>query len=352
MSGLKRNLRQLTRGQLEQWLKEQGEPAYRAGQIQEWLWQKGAVSFSEMSNVPMKLRQKLAEQFLFAPLSINQRQQSRDQTIKLRFVTHEGFRIEGVLIFSEGRVTACVSSQVGCSLTCAFCATGRMGRQRNLSSDEIVEQVLLLRKEALQAAGTSLTNVVYMGMGEPLLNYREVVRSLEMLTAPDGLALSPRRITVSTAGIAKLMRRLADDGVRVRLALSLHATTDEQRNRIMPINEENQLESLIAALRYYHERSGSRISLEYILFAGFNDTMEDARRLLKLARQLPGVHVNLIEYNEVPGLSFRGSDAVTVKRFQEFLERYGIAATVRHSRGRDIDAACGQLANRGMKEQR
>lgn len=346
MRGSKVHLRQLRTDQLRQWMQQQGEPAYRVQQVQEWLWQKGIATIAQMSNIPAVLRQKLEDQFLFEPLTVDYRQQSRDGTTKLRFRTRDGFLVEGVLIFTDDRITACISSQVGCSLTCAFCATGRMGRLRNLRSDEILDQVLLLRQEALRLKGKPLSNIVYMGMGEPLLNYREVVHSLDLLTSAEGLRMSPRRITLSTAGIAKMIRRLAEDGVRVRLALSLHAASDEQRNRIMPINEENNLAVLIPAMRDYHERTGSRISFEYILFAGFNDSVADAQLLVKLCRQVPAVHVNLIEYNPVPGLPFRGSDPETTERFQRHLQEHGIAATLRRSRGRDIDAACGQLANR------
>ncbi|MCS6990320.1 MAG: 23S rRNA (adenine(2503)-C(2))-methyltransferase RlmN [Chitinophagales bacterium] len=347
MQSAKKHLRQLSPEELQQWLAAEGEPAYRLRQLQQWLWEKGARSLHQLSNIPQKLREKLHQHFALEPLEVELRQQASDGTVKLRFRTHEGLLVEGVLIVTEERVTACISSQVGCSLTCAFCATGRMGRLRNLRSDEILDQVHLLREEA-QRLGRQLNNIVYMGMGEPLLNYREVLHSLQVLTAPQGLALSPRRITVSTAGIAKLMRRLADDGVRVRLALSLHATTDEQRSRIMPINEENNLSAVVSALRYYQEHTGSRVSFEYILFSNFNDTLEDARRLVGLCAQVPMVHVNLIEYNPVPGLFFEASDAATTQRFQDFLQRHGIPTTLRRSRGRDIDAACGQLATQGL----
>ncbi len=340
------NFRNLSREEIAAWLENHGEKSFRAKQIHEWLWQKGARSFDAMSNLSKPLREKLKENFDFNSLHADIRQESKDTTIKIRFKTYDGHFVEGVLIPADDRLTACVSSQVGCSLTCSFCATGRMGRKRNLLFDEIFDQVLLLNEEAEKKFGRKITNIVFMGMGEPLLNYAQVMKAIERITSPDGFAMSPRRITVSTAGIYKMIRKLGDDVVKFRLALSLHAANDKKRNEIMPINEQNNLESLIEALNYFFEKTHSRISFEYILLDKFNDQVEDARQLIKICKQLPQVRVNLIEYNTVEGVSFHKSKEDRAQFFCDYLNNHGVNATLRRSRGKDIDAACGQLANK------
>lgn len=342
----KENFRNLSKEEIAQWLEGHGEKPFRAKQVHEWLWQKGARSFDAMSNLSKPLREKLKENFDFNSLGVDLRQESHDTTIKIRFKTYDGYFIEGVLIPADDRLTACVSSQVGCSLTCSFCATGKMGRKRNLFFDEIFDQVVMLNEEAEKNFGRKITNIVFMGMGEPLLNYAQVLKAIERITAPDGFAMSPRRITVSTAGIAKMIRKLGDDEVKFRLALSLHAANDRKRNEIMPINEQNHLESLIEALNYFYEKTGNRISFEYILFDKFNDQVEDARQLIKLCKQVPNVRVNLIEYNTVEGVSFHKSKEDRAQFFCDYLNNHGVNATLRRSRGKDIDAACGQLANK------
>jgi len=345
VNGERQNIRTLSSQELNSWLDTIGEKSFRKKQVHEWLWQKGARSFDSMTNLSKPLREKLNENFSLPSLSVDTRQESKDGTVKLRFKTSDGRFVEGVLIPAEDRMTACVSSQVGCSLTCSFCATGKMGRERNLRFDEIFDQVVLLNEEAEKASGRRLTNIVYMGMGEPLLNYSEVMKSIEKITSPDSLAFSPRRITISTAGIAKMIRKLADDDVRVRLALSLHAANDKKRSEIMPINDQNNLESLMEALEYFYKKTFNRISYEYILFDRLNDQVEDARQLMQLCRQFP-VRVNLIEYNKVEGVPFHKSKADRAQFFADFLNNHGVTATIRRSRGKDIDAACGQLANK------
>jgi 23S rRNA (adenine2503-C2)-methyltransferase len=342
----KENFRNLSREEIAQWLESRGEKAFRARQVHEWLWQKGARSFDAMSNLSKPLREKLKADFDFNSLRVDLRQESKDTTVKIRFRTFDGYFVEGVLIPADDRLTACVSSQVGCSLTCSFCATGKMGRKRNLHFDEIFDQVVMLNEEAEKNFGRKITNIVCMGMGEPLLNYAQVLKAIERITAPDGFAMSPRRITVSTAGIAKMIRKLGDDEVKFRLALSLHAANDRKRNEIMPINEQNNLESLIESLNYFYEKTGNRISFEYILFDRFNDQVEDARQLIKLCRQVPNVRVNLIEYNTVEGVTFHKSKEDRAQFFCDYLNNHGVNATLRRSRGKDIDAACGQLANK------
>lgn len=322
-----------------------GQPAFRAKQIYEWLWKKSATSFDQMQNLPKDLRAWLNEEFSLNPVAVEESQISTDRTIKSSFLLHDQHLVEGVLIPTEDRMTACVSSQVGCSLTCSFCATGYMDRKRNLEPYEIYDQVVLIRNQAEQQYQQPLTNIVYMGMGEPLLNYANVLASIEKITSPDGLGMSPKRITVSTAGIAKMIKKLADDQVKFNLALSLHAANDEKRNRIMPINESNTLEALSEALAYFYEQTGNKITLEYIVFDKFNDTLEDAKELLAFARKFP-CKINIIEYNPIRQASFLNAKADAIQQFSNFLESKGMIVNVRRSRGKDIDAACGQLAGK------
>jgi len=323
------------------------EPKFRAKQVYEWLWKKGVTSFTEMTNLSKSLRQKLEDSYLINPIQLDVKQHSSDGTIKNRFRLHDGHLIEAVLIPVPGdkRFTVCVSSQVGCSLTCSFCATGRMGRKRNLDPGEIYDQVKIVNEQSLEYFGLPLTNIVYMGMGEPLLNYKNVLRSTELISSPDGMGMSPKRITVSTAGIAKMITKLADDGVKFNLALSLHAADDKKRNEIMPINEQNHLEKLMDALEYFYLNTKNRITYEYITFQLFNDSLEDANLLLKLCKRFP-VKVNIIEYNPIDGAPFLKSTENRIDDFALHLRKSNIAVTVRKSRGKDIDAACGQLANK------
>lgn len=341
------NIRHLTQEQLTDTLKSMNEPPFRAKQVWEWLWQKNAASFADMSNLPKALREKLGAEFTLPSLRMDTIQKSLDGTIKSRFRTHEGHAIEGVLIPTDTRMTACVSSQIGCSLSCKFCATGYLDRKRNLEFDEIVDEVALLNRQAEEATGKRLSNIVFMGMGEPLLNYKNVMKAIERITAEDGLAMSPRRITVSTAGVAKMIRQLGDDGVRFKLALSLHAANDDKRNEIMGINETNNLKSLIDALNYFYKKTKNEITLEYILFKDFNDSLKDADELIKIYRQVPADLVNIIEYNPIDLAKFEKPDEQKVENFMHYLEKNRVNTRLRRSRGKDIDAACGQLANKG-----
>jgi 23S rRNA (adenine2503-C2)-methyltransferase len=321
-----------------------GEKPYRAKQIHEWLWQKGVSSIDDMSNLSKAFKEKLKEKYDLFKLQIDHTQLSDDTTIKNRFVLHDKHFVEGVLIPTSTRMTACVSSQVGCSLSCKFCATGYMDRQRNLEFDEIVDQVMHLNEQSLSHYDKRLSNIVYMGMGEPLLNYANVLKSIEKITSPEGMGMSPSRITVSTAGIAKMIKKLADDKVKFNLAVSLHAANDDKRNEIMPINETNNLKVLIEALNYFYRATKSPITFEYILFANFNDSVEDADDLIKICRQVPS-KVNIIEYNPIDLAAFAKPSEEKVDAFMQYLERNKINARLRRSRGKDIDAACGQLAN-------
>lgn len=334
-------------------LLELGEKKFRARQVWEWLWIKGVHSFEEMTNLSKPLRQLLDENFAINAIAEDVVQRSLDGTIKTRFRMSDGNMVESVLIpvREENRFTVCVSCQVGCSLGCKFCATGQMRRIRNLDAAEIFDQFILVNRQSEEIFGHPLTNVVYMGMGEPLLNYRNVMESIARLTSADGLGMSPRRITISTAGIVKMIHQLADDGVKVNLALSLHAPTDDKRSEIMPINEQNKLEALMIALEYFYKKTRNRLSYEYIAFRNFNDSLEDADHLVGLCQRFP-VRVNIIEYNHVDGVNLEKSNDEQIDRFAHYLSQRGVTVTVRRSRGKDIDAACGQLANKGTAVQK
>lgn len=332
--------------ELEAYFIEMGDKKFRAKQVYEWIWQKHAHSFEDMTNLSKQLRATLAEHFTLPALNTDATQFSNDGTIKSRFKTVDGHLVEGVLIPTDERKTACVSSQVGCSLSCKFCATGYMDRKRNLNYDEIYDQVVLINQQSEQSFGKKLSNIVFMGMGEPLLNYANVLKAIERISAEDGLGMSPRRITVSTAGVAKMIKKLGDDKVRFKLALSLHAANDKKRNEIMPINESNNIKALVEALNYFYKQTGSEITLEYILFQNFNDSIEDAEELVRVFRQIPADLVNLIEYNPIDAFQFFKPDEDTVQKFMNHLESRGVNARLRRSRGKDIDAACGQLANK------
>lgn len=340
------NIRTLSKDQIQSFLENIGEPRFRAGQVYEWIWQKHAHSFADMTNLSKPLRQKLGESFSLPALTVDATQYSADGTVKSRFRTHDHHLVEGVLIPTEDRRTACVSSQIGCSLTCKFCATGYMERKRNLTFDEIVDEVVLINQQSERIYEKKLTNIVFMGMGEPLLNYKEVLKAVERITAADGLAMSPKRITVSTAGVAKQIKQLGDDQVRFKLALSLHAANDRKRDEIMPINETNHIKALVEALNYFYQKTGNEITLEYILFKDFNDSLQDADELIKIFRQVPADLVNLIEYNPIDAAKYQKPDEKVTDKFMRYLEKNKVNARLRRSRGKDIDAACGQLANK------
>jgi 23S rRNA (adenine2503-C2)-methyltransferase len=345
MTVTKPDIRQLTAAQIREIVVSLGEKAFRGDQIYSWLWEKSAKSFDDMTNLSKDFRQKLADSFILQGLVEDKIQRSEDGTIKARYRLHDGHLIESVLIPVpvDNRFTVCISTQVGCSLTCTFCATGRMGRIRNLEPAEIYDQVVAINKHSIDTYGHQLTNIVYMGMGEPLLTYNNVLKSVALIT--EGLNMSPKRITVSTAGIAKMIRKLADDNVKFNLALSLHAADDVKRNKIMPINEQNNLKALIAALDYFYQKTRNRITFEYITFQNFNDTLEDAANLVKICKRIPA-RVNIIEYNPIDNAPFEKSAEQNIDRFARYLSDNGVSVTVRKSRGKDIDAACGQLANK------
>jgi 23S rRNA (adenine2503-C2)-methyltransferase len=345
----KKDIRSLSLPELKESFANMGEKPFRGQQVFEWLWKKSARSFEEMSNLSKELRDKLALHYTINAVVVDEKQISSDGTIKNSLRLYDGPIVEGVLIPTEKRMTACVSSQVGCSLSCRFCATGKLDLARNLNADEIYDEVVIIKNQAEQYYQRPLTNIVFMGMGEPLLNYRNVLAAIAKITGEDGLNMASDRITVSTAGIAKMIRKLGDDEVKFNLALSLHAANDEKRSKIMPINESNTLDVLGEALAYYYSKTKNQVTFEYIVFKDFNDTIKDADELLAFSRYVPS-KVNLIEYNSIDGGEFQNTSGNKLYKFQRYLEDNGLTATLRRSRGKDIDAACGQLANKRHEE--
>lgn len=347
----KQDIRKVKPEALKAWLESVGEKGFRANQIQDWLWQKWVGSFSEMANLSLSLREKLEAHFSLPKMQIQTSQKSNDGTIKVAFRLFDGNVVEGVLIPAGERMTACISSQVGCSLTCKFCATGYMDRKRNLDPAEIYDQAKWIDQIARKEFQLPLTNIVMMGMGEPLLNYASVLEGIARICSPEGMAWSPKRITLSTAGIAKMIKKLGDDQVRFNLALSLHAADDEKRNQIMPINESNTLAALREALRYFHQKTKNQITFEYIAFHGFNEKEEDARKLARFAKSIgTPIKINIIEYNPIAEASFLNAEADQLEIFKSLLEKENLIVNIRRSRGKDIDAACGQLANKHKDE--
>lgn len=351
MSTSKINIRNLSFEELKAQLVTIGQQAFRAKQVYEWLWNKNAHSFEEMSSLSKELRSELEENFFIDGVSVVDQQVSSDKTIKCAFEIEKGKVVEGVLIPTTSRVTACISCQVGCSLSCAFCATGKLKLLRNLTAGEIVDQVAYLKNLSEEMYNRPLSNIVYMGMGEPMLNYKNVLRSIEIITSKEGLGMSPRRITVSTAGISKMIKKLGDDEVKFNFAVSLHAANDVKRSKIMEINDTNDLKSLAESLTYFYEKTGTRVTFEYIIFKDFNDSIEDARELVTFSKCIP-CKINIIEYNPIDDGEFQRADPKKTDEFAAYLEKKGLIVNVRRSRGKDIDAACGQLANKnkGVEE--
>lgn len=345
MAASKKDIRALSREELKAYFESLGEKPFRANQVYEWLWKKSATSFEMMSNLSKPTRKMLDQHFDIKPAIIEQTQKSTDRTIKSTFRLRDGLTVEGVLIPTEKRMTACISSQVGCSLSCKFCATGQLKMQRNLDAGEIYDQAVNIWNQAKKEYGAELTNIVYMGMGEPLLNYKATLASIHYLTSEDGLNMASRRITVSTAGIAKQIRQLGDDNVKFNLALSLHAANDEKRSQVMAINDSNSLDVLRESLKYFYSKTKNQITFEYILFKDFNDSLQDAEELFLYTKHLPS-KVNIIEYNPVDNTGFTKSDNRKMDAFAAYLDKRGVTVKVRRSRGKDIDAACGQLAGK------
>lgn len=336
-----KDIRELSYDEISDFLLQYGEKKFRAKQIYEWLWKKGIGSFNEMNNIGQQAQQLLNNNFTFHRASIDVEHKSSDKTTKFGFRLHDDKMIEGVLIPVKERVTACVSTQVGCAMHCAFCATGQMGFIRNLHYSEIFDQYILLNQKSIEYFGQGITNIVYMGMGEPLLNFANVMKSIDLLTAKDGIGLSPQRITLSTAGIIEGIRKLADLDFRPGLAISLHSADPKKRIHIMPVTEHNPLDKLQESIKYYHEKTGERITFEYLLLNGINDSLRDAEILAAYCRPFP-VKINLIEFNATDS-PFQRSSEENVQKFIQFLESRNMVVNLRRSRGKDIAAACGQL---------
>jgi len=340
------DIRNISIEQLEDFLVSIGEKKFRAKQIWSWLWQKGAGSFDEMTNISAVLRQQLVASFTFHRAVIGQEAHSKDKTAKFAFRLHDGKLVEGVLIPSGERVTACISSQVGCPLGCTFCATGTMGFIRNMHYSEIVDEYVLMDRRARELYGNGISNIVFMGMGEPLLNFNNVMTAIDKLTAKDGFGLSPTRITLSTAGIVKGIKALADRNFPCGLAISLHSADPAVRQVIMPVTDHNSLHDLQAALVYYHQKTGARITFEYLLLSKVNDTRQAAEKLARYCRPFP-VKINIIEYNETEGGLYHRSYPNQREEFIDYLKSCNMVVNVRQSRGQDIAAACGQLVKQG-----
>jgi 23S rRNA (adenine2503-C2)-methyltransferase len=341
----KKDIRALTKEKLRDFFVLNGDKAFRGNQVYEWLWSKGAHSFDDMTNVSKETRTMLETNFVINHIKVDHMQQSEDGTVKNAVRLHDGLLVESVLIPTETRTTACVSSQVGCSLDCNFCATAKLKRMRNLNPDEIYDQVAAIDRESRLYHNRPLSNIVFMGMGEPLMNYNNVLKAIEMITSEEGLGMSPKRITLSTSGIPKMIKKLADDGVKFKLAVSLHSAIDEIRSKIMPFSANFPLADLRESLEYWYAVTKSRITYEYVVWKGINDNKESVDALVRFCKYVP-CKVNLIEYNSIDDDNFQQASEAAVNAYINALAKADIVAKVRRSRGKDIDAACGQLANK------
>ena len=341
----KNDIRNINLNKLEEFCITHNLPKFRSLQIWEWLWKKRAVSFEEMTSLSKDIRKLLAINFSINPVLIHKKETSLDGTVKYSLKLHDLSLIEGVLIPSKKRITACISSQVGCSLSCNFCATGTLKLDRNLTTAEIYDQAFILNQQSILIFGKPLSNIVFMGMGEPLLNYKNLLKGIDLITNKNGLGMSNKRITVSTAGIAKMIKQLGDDSVRFNLAISLHSADKVKRTDLMPINQKINLTELRESIVYFYNKTGTRITYEYILFKDKNDSLDDAAKLAEFAKITP-CKINLIEYNKVDSLPYKKSTSINTEKFINYLQEKNIITNLRKSRGKDIDAACGQLVNK------
>lgn len=345
MASEKRDIRGLSKEELRSFFESIGDKAFRGTQVYEWLWSKGSHSFDEMTNISKETRAHLNENFVINHIKVDHLQKSADGTIKNAVKLHDGLIVESVLIPTKKRTTACVSSQVGCSLDCTFCATARLKRMRNLNPDEIYDQVVAIDRESKLYHDKPLSNIVFMGMGEPLMNYKNVLESIEKITSEEGLGMSPKRITVSTSGVPKMIKKLADDEVKFHLAVSLHSAIQETREQIMPFAKNFTLPDLREALEYWYSKTKRKITYEYIVWSGINDKWVDIEALVTFCKYVP-CKVNIIEYNPIDDGHFQQASPIVIDDYIQALEHDRIPVTVRRSRGKDIDAACGQLANK------
>ncbi|MQP25431.1 23S rRNA (adenine(2503)-C(2))-methyltransferase RlmN [Flavobacterium sp. LMO8] len=341
----KKDIRALTKEQLRNFFVANGDKAFRGNQVYEWLWQKRAHTFEDMTNVSKETRAMLEANFVINHIKVDTLQRSEDGTVKNAVRLHDDLIVESVLIPTETRTTACVSSQVGCSLDCNFCATARLKRMRNLEPGEIYDQVAAIDNESRLYYDRPLSNIVFMGMGEPLMNYPNVMKAIDMITSNEGLGMSPKRITVSTSGIPKMIKKMADDEVKFKLAVSLHSAVEEIRNEIMPFTKNFPLTDLRESLEYWYRKTKSKITYEYVVWKGINDDKKSIDALVKFCKYVP-CKVNLIEYNPIDDGMFQQASEEATNAYITALEKNNIVAKVRRSRGKDIDAACGQLANK------
>lgn len=341
----KKDIRALSKEDLRSFFVNQKDKAFRGNQVYEWLWHKGAHSFDHMTNLSKATRILLEEHFVINHVKVDTMQRSDDGTVKNAVRLHDGLIVESVLIPTETRTTACVSSQVGCSLDCNFCATARLKRMRNLEPGEIYDQVVAIDRESRLYYGRPLSNIVFMGMGEPLMNYNNVLKAIAMITSEEGLGMSPKRITVSTSGIPKMIKKLADDEVKFKLAVSLHSAIDSVRARIMPFSSNFPLKELRESLEYWYRKTKSKVSYEYVVWKGINDDHASIEALVKFCKYVP-CKVNLIEYNPIDDGEFQQANEEAINAYIKALQSIGVVVKVRRSRGKDIDAACGQLANK------
>ena len=341
----KKDIRALTKEQLRDFFADNGDKAFRGNQVYEWLWSKASHTFEDMTNISKETREMLENNFVINHIKVDSMQRSNDGTIKNGIKLHDGLIVESVLIPTPKRTTACVSSQVGCSLDCSFCATSRLKRMRNLNPDEIYDQVVAIDNQSRLYHNHKLSNVVFMGMGEPLMNYNNMIKAIDKITSPEGLGMSAKRITVSTSGVPKIIKKMADDDVKFNLAVSLHSAIDKVRTSIMPFNKTFPLADLRESLEYWYEKTKRQITYEYIVWDGINDRKEDINALVQFCKYVP-CKVNLIEYNPIDDGEFQQASSAAINNYISNLEMHDITVNVRRSRGKDIDAACGQLANK------
>ena len=345
MSLDKKNIRTLTLDELKDFFKVNNMPTFRAKQVYEWIWKKSSYTFDNMTNISKDLRIMLDENFVINHIEVDKIQKSSDGTIKNAVKLFDDYTVESVLIPTDDRTTACVSSQVGCSLDCKFCATSKLKRMRNLNPDEIYDQVVTINNQSLQYFNRPLSNIVFMGMGEPLMNYNNLVKSIEKISSDRGLNISQKRIVVSTSGIPKMIKKLADENLKVNLALSLHSAIEETRNKIMPFSSKFPLNNIKESLDYWYTKTNRKITFEYIVWKGINDTTKDIDSLVSYCKSIPS-KVNIIEYNSIGDEDFKSANNNIIEQYKRALEKNKITVTIRRSRGKDIDAACGQLANK------
>ncbi len=345
MKQTKKDIRALTKDQLREFFTSNGDKAFRGNQVYEWLWNKSVHTFEDMTNISKGTRQMLQDNFVINHIKVDSMQQSNDGTIKNAVKLHDGLIVESVLIPTDTRTTACVSSQVGCSLDCKFCATARLKRMRNLNPDEIYDQVVVIDKQSKLYHNRPLSNIVFMGMGEPLMNYNNLLKAIDKITSPEGLGMSPKRIVVSTSGVPKMIKKMADDEVKFNLAVSLHSAIDEVRTSIMPFNETFPLKDLKEALEYWYTKTNRKITYEYVVWKDVNDSQQDIEALVKFCKHVP-CKINIIEYNPIDDGDYQQASNEALENYINTLEKNRIVVNVRRSRGKDIDAACGQLANK------